>query len=261
MNEWKQLFRHLKNMGVNSIFQEFNRCLVLDIATGDSTPKSSDTVDIVEDSIKQHRKELQHVDDSYPIDVSNIVDFVVPVIKNCESYKYYTINILSHKVIIEYFIVKGSVPQETTPAKTPMSVVLDNYDNEFSLHAAIIIFEDHECISDETLGKILKHELTHIVLEHMNFCTTVPLPEDNMDNEKSSDNLTRKEKELYEFREFLCDYIQYDTEANPNENPVEKFKDDAKKYLTWIAIDAYKPFIQAVEEYYKEENEKENNYE
>lgn len=248
MNNWKQIFRQLKEAGVNSMFQELNRKLVLGISTGDATPKSPDTWDDIESQIISHMKNIKHVKED-DIDCDREIKFIKPVIENCISYRHHNIDIPSYGLMLDYFIVKGE-PSDT-PAKTMMSTVMDHDNGNFVVYSIMIIFEDHDVVTDDTLSKIVKHELTHVLLETMEY----PLGISIYNNPTTDKELFDDENELASFQEFLCDYIQWDSTVSPNEHPVAKFREAMKKYLTWIASDLYEPFIQAVEEYYNEEKE------
>lgn len=247
MNDWIKIFGNLKRQGVNHLFNDLNRRMILGISAGDTILKQIDALsDEFEGMLHRY---MQLTNNPQSDDIESIKSFIKQHTDGIKSYRHHIIDMeKEYDTIIEYFVFRGDVPEEGPAAKTLITTSC-RQDGllETTIHATIIIFEDHPSVGEDTMGKIVKHELTHVLLELMEHGFGAPIWNDAATDKELFDS----KEELQGFEEFLCDYIQWDSSVGPNEDPIDKFRDVMKTYLTWIASDLYEPYINAVEEYYR----------
>lgn len=240
--QYKEAFKLLKEeVDVNAIFSEFNRQLVLAISSGDAHPKSGDTLDGVLKEMCQLRRSSVGEEFDLNGDEEKITTFVKHDIQEETSFKHYCIEISLYHTRIDYFVNLGEVDSDKVSAA---ETYIQYYKDSDMVCATIMIRQKHDSVSDETIGKILKHEVTHVMLfgiEHLSITNLSYLSS----IEDTNDRVV--------FDEFLCDYIQCEhIAAGPNDNPLSVFDDICENYLTWVANDAYVPYKEAVAEYYKD---------
>lgn len=240
MNPYKQIFSTLKQNNVNAVFRALNKELVLGIANGDMRPKTEDDFPEIIRDIKSRFSDLRGRD----TDVDLTEEFLnnhLTGMKFCHN----VIDTPSYGVSIDYYAASGETA-ESHPAKTLILTML-NTEGSSVIHADMVIFKNHECVSDDNIGKIVKHELCHIMLEVMRSVLNVGVWVDPV----TSSNLLASE-ERYTFEEFLCDYLPCEELAGPNGDPVDVFRDVMKRYLTWVASDLYDEYLKAVVDYYND---------
>lgn len=239
--QYKQAFKALKEeTDIGAIFSEFNRQVILAISSGDAHPRSGDTMENVLSSMHDVRR--SSVGEAFDMgdNKEKLDEFVKGDIKEDTPFKYYSIDVPLYNTHIDYFVNLGEVDSDKVPvAETYMQY----YKETDTVCATIMIRDKHDCCSDEVIGKILKHEFTHVILFGIQHQFIVNL-QYSMNIVDENDRIT--------FDEFLCDYIQCEHITGPNDNPLAVFDDVCKNYLTWVANDAYAPYIEAVSEYYKE---------
>lgn len=243
-----KIFKQLKDEGVNHLFNDLNRRLVLGISAGDTTPKPVDSIKDEFPGMLYRYSELKQLAD---VDIDMCIDFISKHISNSTTYRHHVIDMQSsYDTIIEYFVLSGGDRPVSDPASNTLIITTPRHEGKLEnvIYAVMFIYEDHPSVGEDTIGKIVKHELTHVLLELMEFVMDTPIWNDPITDEE----LFESKEERLAFEEFLCDYIQWDSTAGPNEDPVDKFRDVAKTYLTWIASDLYEPYLSAIEEYYKD---------
>lgn len=244
---FKKLFKNLTEANIDSLFIEWNRQMVLRISSGDSHPKPGESLSEITENMHNARKDISEDSSSEFYAVEN---FLKSNIKEDSSFRYYSIQLNGYDVLIDYFVVLDEVDSDN---KFAASTIINPYyteDDKPFTFATILIREKHSAVTDDTFGMILKHELTHVIWEYLNVTTNI-LTESLDDPDITNDDLDS-------FEEFLCDYIQCEATASPNEDPVEKFTGIMKRYLTWIANDVYAPYLDLVSEYYREKQSEEN---
>lgn len=228
--ELKEVFKQLKETiepDITSMFVEFNRRLVNGVATGDAHPRTNDTLKDVLESMKAERADE---DDSFHL----TEDFVIKAIGEKE-YKYYHASVPVYDTEVHYFVSYNEVG-ETSLAGTILMTKAEGGKH----YAAIVVNANHPSVTTDTIGKILKHELTHVALFIINEMENSPL------------NNIEDEGERISFEEFLCDYIQCELLADPNEDPTVIFEDICEEHFTEEVVKKYQPYIKAVVEYYKD---------
>lgn len=241
--QYKEAFKILKEeANINTLFSEFNRQMVLAISSGSAHPREGDTLEEVLSNTRDYINGI--VGEGWLNPGNNAYgDFVKNDINENTSFKYYTIKLPQYNVYIDYFVNLGPVDSDKVPAA---ETYMEYYMKADSVFATIMIRQKHDCVSDETIGKILKHELTHVILFAVTHLSTI-----NIDYCSGIED----ENDMKTFDEFLCDYIQCEAITSPNDSPLAVFDDVRKTYLTWVASDAYEPYLNAVSEYYKELSE------
>ena len=263
MTKYARVFSNLKDVKIDTIFNDFNRQFVLDISSGSCHPISSEHLSDIFDDISDRMKDMGALENLDFVEESK--KFVSEKIGDA-AFRYHHISIPSYSTEIDYFVSLEDMNnlEECHPAYTKIdSEMVNDVSGESSdkipgVFATIVVLENHDCITDDTFGKIVKHELTHVMCETIHHVLDVDVYEDHATNESILDRSNEEDsKDIDAFEEFLCDYIQWDATVGPNEDPVEKFKEIMKKYLTWIASDLYKPYIEGVDEYYRESTSKE----
>lgn len=237
--QYKEAFKILKEEAdINSVFSEFNRQMVLAISSGDAHPRDGGTLGEVLKDIHENRTKV--VGDEFLQKNNKSDDFVKADITDKTAFRYYTIEIPQYRTYVDYFVNLGEVDSDEVPAA---ETYIEYYRDSDSVCATIMIRQKHECVSDETIGKILKHELTHVVLFSIQYLSSISI-------DYSSSIADENDRKTFD--EFLCDYIQCEYITGPNDSPVAVFDDVCENYLTWVANDAYVPYKEAVVEYYKE---------
>lgn len=243
-NAVKTIFRMLKDDAkIDYLFNECNRQLVLGISAGDKHPRIGTL-----DSDLKYMAELRPGLTTHPSMVDDD-SFVRKFIGDDTVYRYTHISMPSQRIELDYFVVSENSKSPDIAGNTSISSILD--DGEPKVFAIMVLNEEHPSVSDDTFGKIVKHELTHVLLEMIQWVLHIPVFTDADDD---TVGLIEDDKELYEFEEFLCDYIQWDSTVSPGEDPIEKFEEAMKKYLTWLAVDVYTLYLEAIQEYYLEAN-------
>lgn len=244
--QYKEAFKMLKEeANVNTLFSEFNRQMVLAISSGSAYPREGGTLPEIMATIHESMSDI--VGEEWMSSTHNKHDdFVKNDITEETSFKYYSINLPQFNTYINYFVSLGSVDSDAVPAA---ETYMEYYMKSDSVIATIMIRQKHDCVSDETIGKLLKHELTHVMLYGIAYLSTIGI-----------DYLAtiEDENDRKTFDEFLCDYIQCEAITGPNDSPIAVFDDVRKSYLTWVASDAYEPYLKAISEYYKELSEQAN---
>lgn len=241
--QYKKAFSVLKEeANVNNLFSEFNRQLVLSISSGSAHPRSGSTLVDVLDDIHQTMANVLG-DDNWVASGNKHDEFIKNDISEESSFKYYNLNLPQYNTHINYFVNLEHVDSDKVP---PAETYMEYHMKSDSIFATIMVRQKHDCVSDETIGKILKHEMTHILLYAVMYLSGI-----NVDYLASIEN----EDDRKTFEEFLCDYIQCEAITGPNDSPIAVFDDVRKNYLTWVASDAYTPYLKAILEYYKDSSE------
>lgn len=240
--QYKEAFKVLKEeVNINSLFSEFNRQMVLSISSGSAHPRAGSTL---EDVLKESHETMSSiVGEDWISSEHKHGDFVKKDITEDSSFKYYSIKLPQYNIYIDYFVNLDPVDSDKVP---PAETYMEYYRKSDSIFSTIIIRQKHDCVTDETIGKILKHEITHIILYAITYLSTM-----GVDYIASIED----ENDRKTFDEFLCDYIQCEAITGPSDSPIAVFDDVRKTYLTWVANDAYDPYLNAISEYYKELSE------
>lgn len=253
MGIYKEVFKFLKEeCRINSVFNEFDRQLVLDISSDRTPPKVSTEISSEFDEIEKRGKTFA---DSLPLD--EVKHFIQDLVSVGKKYRHHTISVPQYKTMIEYFVVSECVRNEDSLVKSVLSedeqaktLILSHPSvmnpEDGWVYAVMVVFEDWDNVTDDNFGKIVRHELTHVILEVIDCIMGAEIFTDSSTGEP----LIADKREQREFEEFLCDYIQCDSTVGPTSDPVEVFNDVIKNHLTWIAGDLYRPYLNDVSDYY-----------
>ena len=253
---YKSIFAKLKDVKIESMFDTMNKDLFMGIATGSSQPIIGEELDkiLTENNI-----------------TGNTATYLKECIPNEASFRHHSIDISQYKIHIEYFVLldrelsgkyKEYLNYDTTKAddSIPPAVVSiqlsDNIEDESIplITATIIVSEFSNTVTDATFSKIVKHELTHILLAYITQIMRVPV---FCDDTLQVPLLSPEEQAMFE--EFICDYIQYESIGIiSNESPITRFEDDVKNYMKPHMHETYLPFIDAVIAYYLDKDKSDN---
>lgn len=260
MCNFKKMFGVLKENNVSELFNELNRMFVLQVASDGAIPKKVSELEDEYPNIQSKYLELKGCcNDGDDFDTSDSIKFIEKNIYGDMTFRHHTINCDKFNTIIEYFLASGRNCDECDSSDTAGRTLIEtsfrkneeSSDVEMVVHATMIIYEDYPHITEDNLGKVIKHELTHVLLEIMEFVMGISCANDPETNEELFSSI----EEFRGFTEFLCDYIPVDAETERGGDPIDKFDHIRKTFLTWVAADLYEPYLKAVAEYYKDKEE------
>ena len=242
------LFRELREAGFVKMFEELSKHFLAGIV---ATARPPINKEMLEEQLSE--------EDSGILEESTKAT-ILKWIQSGDRFRYHKIQI--EDMMIHYFYVTNGTMagrNEFNPDASGLSYIItdptipkvkESEDEEgriqkpTRLFAAILVGEEHPAVTDRTRGLIVKHEFAHVIFQYIVTLTSPGLLE------KYKEELT--DEEIWEFREFLCDFVQFD-QATINKytpNPVVTFVDTMPLVFHEDAIEKYNPLIKSIASFF-----------